>query len=86
MTQRPPSVARPADPTKLSSVTTQRFWLAGELAKVLPTATRDEIIRLQEYLQAQPVAAVQASLAHMWAAPEQTLAPMRQGTATPRRA
>ena len=75
----PSTVARPVDPTKPSPVAEQRFWLHEELARALPTATKDEIILLQEQLQAKMVDTVEAALAQVRAAPEETLARLRRG-------
>ena len=73
------TIERPPDPTKPTAVADQRFWLYGELARALPTATKDEIILLQEHLQAKLVETIAATLEHIRAAPEQTLARLRRG-------
>ena len=65
--------------TKLTAVTEQRFWLSEELARALPTATRDEIILLQEQLQVKLVETVQGALEQVRAAPQQTLERLRCG-------
>ena len=75
----PSTVARPDDPTKPTHVTEQRFWLYEELARALPTATKDEIVLLQEQLQGRLVETVEAALEQARAAPEQTLARLRRG-------
>jgi hypothetical protein len=77
------AVDRPPDPTKLSPVAEQRFWLYGELAKALPGATKEEILLLQEQLQARlqarMVETVEVTVEHVRAAPEETLERLRRG-------
>ena len=62
-------------------VAEQRFWLYEELTRALPTATRDEIVLLQQQLQATLVETVQATLEQVRAAPHEALVRLRHGQA-----
>ena len=75
----PGTVERPADPTKPTSVTSERLRQYDELARALPTATRDEIVLLQTQLQHKLDEVVQVTIAQIRAAPEETLTRIRRG-------
>ncbi len=74
------SIARPSDPTKPSPLTEQRVRRYHELARAVPGANKDELIRLEEHLPSTSDEAVVAAVVErVRATPDQTLERLRRG-------